>query len=193
MTDAQHPQHWPDRRVGILAATVPICIISSLVLIWRVVYGIKTKRKLMLCDYLLVIAAVSTPCQVLQRYKHQALTGSLDDERFHYWTPVQDSEAWSGKTFWCECCTTPLVRLLTASSQSNHQQTLRYKYVQLLFVAWSSHQFIRSGSAEVLHLCVSSCLEIFEGIHVNRLGFYRPGCCVLFYRACIIAVQLHAV
>jgi len=55
----QQQQDWPDRRVEILLSTVIIAILSTLVLIWRVVYGVVNRRKLLVCDYLLIIAAVS--------------------------------------------------------------------------------------------------------------------------------------
>lgn len=59
-------QQWPNRRDEILGSTVPICIIATVFLIWRVVYGILSKRKLLLCDYLLVIAAVSLTWHILE-------------------------------------------------------------------------------------------------------------------------------
>jgi hypothetical protein len=59
MVDPQQ-QQWPNRRGEILGATVPIGILSIAILVWRVAYGIKTRRKLLLCDYLLLLAAVSS-------------------------------------------------------------------------------------------------------------------------------------
>lgn len=52
-------QDWPDRRVEILASTVTLCVAATLMLIWRIAYGVHSKRRLLLCDYLLIIAAVS--------------------------------------------------------------------------------------------------------------------------------------
>jgi hypothetical protein len=52
-------QKGDDRGLEILLSTVIIAALSTLILIWRIVYGVKTKRKLLLCDYLLVISAVS--------------------------------------------------------------------------------------------------------------------------------------
>ncbi|KAK7184817.1 hypothetical protein DPSP01_002210 [Paraphaeosphaeria sporulosa] len=48
---------WPNRGGQILGATLSICILSTGILIWRIVYGIQSKRKLMICDYLLIVAA----------------------------------------------------------------------------------------------------------------------------------------
>jgi hypothetical protein len=49
---------WPDRTLGILVPTTILCVFSTAVLVRRVVYGIRTKRKLMICDYLLMIATI---------------------------------------------------------------------------------------------------------------------------------------
>jgi hypothetical protein len=57
MAAAEHNGEY--RGLEILLSTVIIAAISTLILIWRIVYGVKSKRKLLLCDYLLVIAAVS--------------------------------------------------------------------------------------------------------------------------------------
>jgi multisubunit Na+/H+ antiporter MnhF subunit len=51
-------EHWPDRTLGILVPTTILCIISTVLLMWRVIYGIRTKRKLLICDYLLIVATV---------------------------------------------------------------------------------------------------------------------------------------
>jgi hypothetical protein len=59
-------QGWPDRALNILIPTITLCILSTAVLVWRLVYGIKAKRRLMLWDYLLIIAAVCHPQQLLQ-------------------------------------------------------------------------------------------------------------------------------
>lgn len=52
-------QNDENRGLEVLLSTVIIAVLSTIILIWRIVYGIKTKRKLLLCDYLLVISAVS--------------------------------------------------------------------------------------------------------------------------------------
>lgn len=51
-------QEWPDRRSEILGTTISVGILSTIVLIWRVVYAIQQKRKLLFCDYLLILAGV---------------------------------------------------------------------------------------------------------------------------------------
>ena len=58
---SEAPQEWPNRRIEIILSTTIICILSALILLWRIVYGVANKRKLMVCDYLLMIAAVSPP------------------------------------------------------------------------------------------------------------------------------------
>jgi hypothetical protein len=72
MMGRQEEQDWPNRRTQILASTVPIGFLSTLFLIWRVVYGTRNKRKLLTCDYLLVLATVRAP---LQRYSKALLSG----------------------------------------------------------------------------------------------------------------------
>lgn len=59
MADGGQQQDWPNRRHEILGSTAPIAFISTGFVIWRVVYGIRGKRKLLICDYLLIVAAVS--------------------------------------------------------------------------------------------------------------------------------------
>lgn len=62
MADAQAPQEWPDRRHEILGSTLSIGFLSTFMLIWRVAYAIKNKRKLLFCDYLLILAGVRAVC-----------------------------------------------------------------------------------------------------------------------------------
>lgn len=57
MADTQ--QDWPNRKHEILGTTISIGILSTIVLIWRVVYAVQNKRKLLFCDYLLIFAGVS--------------------------------------------------------------------------------------------------------------------------------------
>jgi hypothetical protein len=67
MPDPQQ-ENWPNRATAILGSTVPICVVSVVVLVWRIVFGIRAKRKLFLADYLLVVATVSSvalPCERL--------------------------------------------------------------------------------------------------------------------------------
>ncbi|KAF2752118.1 hypothetical protein M011DRAFT_393212 [Sporormia fimetaria CBS 119925] len=63
------PGPLPDRGLEILLSTVTIAILATLVLIWRVVYGIMTKRKLLLCDYLLIVAAILNFTTMVIRFK----------------------------------------------------------------------------------------------------------------------------
>jgi hypothetical protein len=51
-------QQWPNRRNEILGTTISVGILSTIVLIWRVVYAVQNKRKLLFCDYLLMLAGV---------------------------------------------------------------------------------------------------------------------------------------
>lgn len=48
----------PNRGSEIFGSTLSICILSTGTLIWRIVYGVQSKRKLLVCDYLLMVAAV---------------------------------------------------------------------------------------------------------------------------------------
>jgi hypothetical protein len=57
-------QDWPNRKVDILGSTVPVCVLSTVVLVWRVAYGIHTKRRLFLGDYLLILAAVGSELEL---------------------------------------------------------------------------------------------------------------------------------
>jgi uncharacterized membrane protein YqjE len=52
-------QVWPNERLKILIPTWTFMIISSLFVVWRVVYGVMQARRFMLSDYLLIVAAVS--------------------------------------------------------------------------------------------------------------------------------------
>jgi hypothetical protein len=54
-------QEWPDQRLKILVPAWSLMIISSMFLVWRVVYGLRKSRRFMLSDYLLIIATVSDP------------------------------------------------------------------------------------------------------------------------------------
>lgn len=60
-------QDWPDRTLNILVPTTILCVLSTAVFIWRLVYGIEAKRKLVLCDYLLIIATVRHLQQLFYR------------------------------------------------------------------------------------------------------------------------------
>jgi hypothetical protein len=52
-------QQWPNHRLKILIPTWTVLIISTLFVIWRVVYGLRSSRRFMLSDYLLIVATVS--------------------------------------------------------------------------------------------------------------------------------------
>lgn len=79
MADTQQ-QEWPNRNLEILIPTTTLCVLSSLVLIWRLVYGVKQNRKLMLCDYLLILAAVSLFLLNLHNVSMFADQRAIDDE-----------------------------------------------------------------------------------------------------------------
>jgi hypothetical protein len=53
------PQEWPNKRLTILIPTWILMIISTMFVVWRVVYGLMNSRRFMLSDYLLIIATVS--------------------------------------------------------------------------------------------------------------------------------------
>jgi hypothetical protein len=59
MADNDTVQEWPDQRLKILIPAWTLMIISSMFLVWRVVYGLQKSRRFMLSDYLLIIATVS--------------------------------------------------------------------------------------------------------------------------------------
>lgn len=58
MADTQ--QAWPNRKHEILGSTISVGILSTLMLVWRVAYAMMNKRKLLFCDYLLILAGVGT-------------------------------------------------------------------------------------------------------------------------------------
>ncbi|KAF2124494.1 hypothetical protein P153DRAFT_411551 [Dothidotthia symphoricarpi CBS 119687] len=49
-------QEWPNQRLKILVPCFILLTISTMCVIWRIVYGILQKRRLMVCDYLLIVA-----------------------------------------------------------------------------------------------------------------------------------------
>ncbi|KAH7371226.1 hypothetical protein BKA66DRAFT_424326 [Pyrenochaeta sp. MPI-SDFR-AT-0127] len=57
MADTQR-QAWPNRRIEILVPTTMLCGLSTIIQVWGLAYGFKIKRKLLLCDTLLVLAAL---------------------------------------------------------------------------------------------------------------------------------------
>ncbi|KAF2126522.1 hypothetical protein P153DRAFT_425089 [Dothidotthia symphoricarpi CBS 119687] len=67
MADTQG--EWPNRRSDILFATVPISALATIFLIWRIVYGLVSRRSLLLCDYLLIIAGMMNVTTTAIRFK----------------------------------------------------------------------------------------------------------------------------
>jgi uncharacterized membrane protein YqjE len=56
MADAT--QEWPNERLKILVPCNILMIIAAIFLIWKLVYGFKSGRRLLLSDYLLILAQV---------------------------------------------------------------------------------------------------------------------------------------
>lgn len=54
------PQDWPNERLKVLIPAWTLMIISTLFLVWRIVYGFMHGRKFMICDYLLIVATVGS-------------------------------------------------------------------------------------------------------------------------------------
>ncbi|KAJ8113398.1 hypothetical protein OPT61_g4462 [Boeremia exigua] len=71
MAEAQ--QEWPDRRFEILWSTISIGVLSTLMLIWRVIYAVMNKRKLLFCDYLLILAGLMNVATMGLRFKTTGL------------------------------------------------------------------------------------------------------------------------
>jgi hypothetical protein len=155
MSGAQ--QEWPNRGVEILVSTVILCILSTLILIWRVIYGVKTKRKMLVCDYLLIVAAVSrsNALAIVQA----VLTLVVDLERHDDHHPFQGHPPRTGETY----------------QGSQHYIPWRYHTVQLFHLPESGHQPDRSGYLEVLYLRLSVVSQVFHRIHHHRMGIYRHG------------------
>jgi hypothetical protein len=80
-------QEWPDRALNILIPTTTLCVLSTAVLVWRLVYGIKAKRRLMLWDYLLIIAAVCHPQQLSGEDTSMLMCLDLDTEYHNFSYP----------------------------------------------------------------------------------------------------------
>ncbi|KAL1798177.1 hypothetical protein ACET3X_002214 [Alternaria dauci] len=53
--DTTGTQEWPDQRLKVLVPVWTLATISTAFLVWRVVYGLQS-RKFITCDYLLIIA-----------------------------------------------------------------------------------------------------------------------------------------
>jgi hypothetical protein len=60
MSDSQTgAEEWPNERLKIMVPCWLLMIISTIFVVWRVVYGLMQSRRFLLCDYLLIIATVS--------------------------------------------------------------------------------------------------------------------------------------
>ncbi|KAH6643610.1 hypothetical protein C7974DRAFT_347772 [Boeremia exigua] len=57
MSDATAPE-WPNHRLKVIVPMWSLLTISTAFLVWRVVYGLKCRRRFMVCDYLLIIAGL---------------------------------------------------------------------------------------------------------------------------------------
>ncbi|PSN70743.1 hypothetical protein BS50DRAFT_630818 [Corynespora cassiicola Philippines] len=66
---ADSPQEWPNRGAELLGISTFLCVLSTGFLVWRVVYGLRNDRKLLLCDYLLIIATLMNITATGIRYK----------------------------------------------------------------------------------------------------------------------------
>lgn len=148
-------QEWPNRGVEILASTVILCILSTLILIWRVIYGVKTKRKMLVCDYLLIVAAVSRFNAMI--IVHIVLTLVVDLEHHDDHHPLQGHQARTRETY----------------QGSQHYISWRYHQVQLFHLSESGHQPDRSGYPEVFYLRLPVVSEVFHRLHHHRMGIYR--------------------
>ncbi|EUC30999.1 hypothetical protein COCCADRAFT_28182 [Bipolaris zeicola 26-R-13] len=62
-------KHWPDRAPNILVPTTILCVLSTLVLAWRISYTIRCSRKLSLSDCLMTIAAILSIVATGVRYR----------------------------------------------------------------------------------------------------------------------------
>ncbi len=76
MADAA-AQEWPDRRLKVMVPVWSLLIASTGFLIWRVVYGLTSRRRFLVCDYLLIIAGVSIPCLNIRVVKCDLLVEDL--------------------------------------------------------------------------------------------------------------------
>jgi hypothetical protein len=150
-------QEWPNRGVEILLSTVIISILSTLILIWRVAYGVKTKRQLRIFDYLLIVAAVSLFHAI--EIVRVMLILVVDLEYRDHHPPLQDCAARIGETL----------------RGPQHYTSWRYHQVQLFPVPQSDHQPDRSGYFEVLHLLLPVVSEILHHIHRHCMGIYPHG------------------
>ncbi|KAF1931902.1 uncharacterized protein M421DRAFT_55219 [Didymella exigua CBS 183.55] len=49
-------QEWPDHRLKVMVPIWSLLTVSTAFLVWRIAYGIKSGRRFLACDYLLIVA-----------------------------------------------------------------------------------------------------------------------------------------
>jgi hypothetical protein len=131
-------REWPNRGLEIFVVGIVLCVLSTSVLAWRIVYGIRTKRKFLLSDFLLIIAAVSQPISSTPLQKLVLIDVSLVVGHNVCFYSLADSEIRSG----------------TPHRRSYHLQAQRSFGLQLLSLDHSNHQSRRNGYPEVCYLCL---------------------------------------
>lgn len=52
-------QEWPNHRLKVMVPMWSLLTVSTAFLVWRIAYGIKSRRRFLVCDYLLIVACVS--------------------------------------------------------------------------------------------------------------------------------------
>lgn len=162
---AEHQNNWPDRRVTVLAPSTTLVVISTLFALWRVIYGIKTKRKGILCDVLLSIAVVRThslPLSDNNNKKNRTcrLNHPTTDpqHRIHH-HPLQNLQP----------------RPRPPHFRPQHRQTARRVAFQLLPLDRADPQHARHLVSQILHLHISAYPQLLETVSGHRLGKYPNG------------------
>lgn len=73
--NADNTQEWPNQRLKVMIPMWTLLALSTIFLAWRIAYGFAQRRRFMLSDYLLIIAAVSTaPLHPTARMYSRTLT-----------------------------------------------------------------------------------------------------------------------
>ncbi|KAF3035829.1 hypothetical protein E8E12_006436 [Didymella heteroderae] len=49
-------QEWPNHRLKVMVPMWSLLTVSTCFLVWRIAYGIKSRRRFLVCDYLLIVA-----------------------------------------------------------------------------------------------------------------------------------------
>jgi len=171
MAESQQ-QHWANREADILGSTVPTCVLSTAILIWRVAYGIKSKRKLLLCDYLLILAQVST---CLVNHSHGISTDkttTIGDEYRNDYLTLQNSRLRLGST-------------LPRPVDQNIS-------IQLLSLDQPGHQYSRSSSAQVFYLRIPASAQVLENLRGYRLDLDFDGDSVQRHHTYDVAILVYA-